>query len=135
MSISSSALLLPLVALTTACVPAMRAGPSPFDDAPASAANDVLDMSVIVTNNHWLPMRVWVEWPDRNYFLGDVEPGSRGTFMVPGYLIGRSETLRLFADPTGSIDQVLSDPIDVTRGHRIEWQLQKVLSSSRARIM
>jgi hypothetical protein len=135
MSISSRVLLLPLVALTAACVPTMRAGPSPFDEAPAPTANDLLDMSVIVTNNHWLPMRVWVEWPDRDYFLGDVEPGSRGTFTVPGYLVARSETLRLFADPTGSIDQVLSDPIDVTRGHRIEWQLQKVLSSSRARIM
>jgi len=135
MSISSRVSLFTLLLVTSACLPTMRAGPSPFDEAPAPSANDLIDMSIIVTNNHWLPMRVWVEWPDRDYFLGDVEPGARGTFTVPGYLIGRSETLRLFADPTGSIDQVLSDPIDVTRGHRIEWQLQKVLGSSRARIM
>ena len=135
MSISCRAPALTLLVFVSACVPTMRAGPSPFDGGAAPTANDLLDMSIIVTNNHWLPMRVWVEWPDRDYFLGDVEPGSRGTFTVPGYLIGRSETLRLFADPTGSIDQVLSDPIDVTHGHRIEWQLQKVLASSRARIM
>ena len=92
-------------------------------------------MSIVVSNDHWLPMRVWVEWPDRDYFLGSVEPGSRSTFMVPGHLVARFESLRLFADPRGSIDQVLSDPIDVTKGHRIEWQLKKVLGSSRARIM
>ena len=92
-------------------------------------------MSVVVYNNHWLPMRVWVVWPDHNYFLGDVAPGARDTFTVPGYLVARAATLRLFADPTGSIDQALSEPIDVRHGHRIEWQLQKVLASSRARIM
>lgn len=107
----------------------------PFAAPRGGSSTDVVDMPVVVFNNHWLPMRVWVEWPDRNYFLGDVEPGARGTFSVPGYLVARSKTLRLLADPTGSVDQVLSDPIEVKRGHRIEWQLQKVLASSRARIM
>lgn len=135
MSISYRAPALALLLFVSACVPAMRAGPSPFDETPASSAQSLVDMSIVVTNNHWLPMRVWVEWPDRDYFLGDVEPGGRSTFTVPGHLVARSATLRLYADPTGSIDYVLSDPIDVTTGHRIEWQLQKVLASSRARVM
>ena len=135
MSVRYGGSLIALVLVTSACVPTMRTGPSPFDATPHRSRRDVMEMSVVVTNDHWLPMRVWVEWPDRDYFLGSVEPGERGTFSVPGYLVARAETLRLYADPTGSIDYVTSDPIDVTKGHRIEWLLRKVLTSSRARIM
>jgi len=135
MSASPRAPVLALLVLSTACVPVGRAGPSPFDGPRTPSRLDDAEMSVVVVNNHWLPMRVWVEWPDRDYFLGDVEPGGRSTFTIPGHLVARSATLRLYADPTGSIDYVLSDPIDVTTGHRIEWQLQKVLASSRARVM
>ena len=135
MARATTGLTLAILASTAACMPVGRAGPSRFDSAPAPSRRDVVEMSVVVYNNHWLPMRVWVVWPDHNYFLGDVAPGVRDTFTVPGYLVARAATLRLFADPTGSIDQALSEPIDVRHGHRIEWQLQKVLASSRARIM
>jgi hypothetical protein len=80
-------------------------------------------------------MRVWVEWPGMRRFLGDVAPGAAATFQVPAE-IGRTRgRLRLYADPTGSIDDVMSDPIDVGDVHRIEWRLRKVLASSRARVM
>jgi len=94
-----------------------------------------VDVSIDVTNDYWLPIRVWVDWPDGRYFLGDVEPGRTNAFRLPGYLAERSETMRLFGDAVGSVDQILSDPLDVRTGRHIEWRLHRVLSFSRAHIM
>ncbi|HSG08757.1 MAG TPA: hypothetical protein VLA36_10400 [Longimicrobiales bacterium] len=80
-------------------------------------------------------MRVWVEWPGMRRFLGDVAPGGAATFQVPAEIRGTRGRLRLYADPTGSIDDVMSDPIEVGDGRRIEWRLRKVLANSRVRVM
>jgi len=121
--------------LAAGCVVPGRSGPSPFDGASVQPVRQVVDVSIDVTNDYWLPIRVWVDWPDGRYFLGDVEPGRTNAFRLPGYLAERSETMRLFGDAVGSVDQILSDPLDVRTGRHIEWRLHRVLSFSRAHIM
>ena len=105
-------------------------GPSAAPAMPAAAT-----LSVVVSNEHWLSMQVWVYWPGMRRFLGDVAPGSSTTFQVPGDLVRRFESLRLYADPTGSAEDVLTDPLDVRGGRRIEWRLRKMLLNSHARVI
>jgi hypothetical protein len=78
---------------------------------------------------------VWLERPDGRFFVGEVGPGEVDTFLVPGYLVTGLETLRLFAGATGTVDEVVSDPLDLRRGRHIDFRLRRVLLSSRARIM
>jgi hypothetical protein len=121
--------------LSTACASPRRVGTSPFERPSTSwrAQND--DLVIVVQNEHWRSMRVWVDWPGCHEFLGDVAAGSTATFQLPAPLARRYPSLKLYADPSGSTDEVRSEAIDVTWGHRIEWRLHKVLANSRARIM
>jgi hypothetical protein len=110
--------------------------PSPFAPARDGVRSAMsADVRVEVRNEHLLPMRVWAEWPGLRRFLGDVAPGSATIFLVPRDLVERLGPLRLHADPTGSVDEALSDPIDVAWGTRVEWRLRRVLANSRVRVM
>jgi hypothetical protein len=121
--------------LSVGCATPGRMGTSPFERLSTSwrAQND--DLVIVVQNEHWRPMRVWVDWPGYHEFLGDVAAGSTARFRLPAPMARRYASLRLYADPDGSTDEVRSDAIDVTRGHRIEWRLRKALANSRATIM
>jgi len=123
-----------VVAFLWGCAPGFRTT-SPFDGIVTRADPQVLDLPIEVSNDHWLPMRIWVEWPGMSRFLGDVAPGTTATYQVPRELVRRFGPLRLHADPTGSIDEVLSAPLDLAHGSRVQWRLRKVLSNSRARVM
>lgn len=122
-----------LLACTVACAPA--AGPSPYDALDAERASfQAPDLAIEVRNDHWRTMTVWVHWPGTRHFLGDAEPGTITTFRVTADLVRRFETLQLYARPSGSGDEVVTKPIEVRRGHRIEWRLSKVLTNSRMRV-
>lgn len=126
---------LALVVLAAGCAPVVNGAPSPFDDAASRRETTAMDVMVEVRNQHWLPMRVWVEWPTMARFLGDVAPGGSAAFSVPGYLVQRMGGMRLHAETRGSIDEVLTEPIDMGGGRRVEWTLRKVLGNSRPRII
>jgi hypothetical protein len=112
-----------------------RHGPSPYDGRAAPPVAAATDLTVEIENDHWLQMRVWVEWPGVRHFLGDVNPGTRDAFHVPAYLIQRLGDPSLYAECMGSIDEVHTDPIHLGYGHRVEWRLKKVLENSRPRVM
>ena len=126
---------LALSVLALSCVPLGRSGPSPFERRSSDAAFSAADVMVEVQNQHWLEMRVWVEWPGARHLLGNVEPGGSAVFQVPGQLMRRPAEPRLYAESVGSIDEVHTGPIDLTAGHRIEWRLKRVLANSRPRVM
>lgn len=124
-----------ILALGVGCVPPGQVGTSPFERRSDSWHERDADLFIVVRNEHWRPMRVWVDWPGWHHFLGDVAAGEVATFRLPASLARRQPSLRLYADPTGSTDEVRSEAIDVSRGHRIEWRLRKVLADSRAIVM
>lgn len=128
---------LPLALSTVAlsCAPAGRHGPSPYDGPHLARRSAAPNVTIDVENQHWLEVRVWVEWPGVHYLLGNVDPGTRNAFHVPGYLIDEMGSPRLYAEPMGSIDEVLTDPIELGHARRIEWKLKKVLENSRPRVM
>jgi hypothetical protein len=131
MNARMSAIGLVLAAISCGCTTPGRPGvDSPFD-ARADRSTVTIDLTVTVRNEHWLPMRVWVQLPGRRYFFGDVSTGSVAGFRIPAPEIRGAPTLRLVADPTCSVDQYPSKPIDVRHAVRIDCKLQKVLANSR----
>jgi hypothetical protein len=123
-----------LVGALSGCAAPGRGGPSPFDRG-SDALAQAVDVSVQVTNDHWSTMRLWIEWPDGRYFLGDVESGRTTTFRVPAHVARRFSTLRLYADAKGGAESILSDELDLGRGRHVAWRLHRVLSFSRAHVM
>jgi len=123
-----------VVGFVAGCAVPGRGGPSPFDRGRDVVA-PMVDVSIEVTNDHWSSMRLWIEWPDGRYFLGEVDSGRVQTFRVPAHVARRFDTLQLYADAMGSADSVLSEELDLGRGRHVTWRLHKVLSFSRAHIM
>lgn len=130
------ALTLALSVMSTACASARTDSPfSSTGTQPRSPSPSTADLSIEVRNQHLLAVHVWVQWPGERRFLGDVPAGTANTFRVPATMAHRFDSLRLYADPVGSVDDVLTGPIKIGHGHRIEWRLEKVLANSRARVM
>lgn len=126
-----------LVSLTlvAACAHQPRSAPSPSGDGIKQDQGAPLQLRVEVRNEHWLPMHLWVEWPHMRHFLGDVAAGGVAVFEIPGDLVTHHGSFRLFADASGSIDHVLTAPIDLRGSHRVDLVLRKVLANSRTRVM
>lgn len=122
-----------LLLWSIACASVADAKPAPegwSEGTPPLAA----DLAVEVHNEHWNPATVWVHWPGLRHFLGDAPAGATTTFQIPADLARRFETLRLHATLTGAADELTTKPIDIQRGHRVEWRLRKVLANSQARV-
>lgn len=125
-----------LAFLVAGCATGRHTIPDPFGGvARETTGLAAAEVSVVIRNDHWLPIRVWVEWPGSTRFLGDVPAGSSVLYQVPGDLVVRHGPFRLRADPTGSADEARSEPIDLRAGHRVEWRVLKVLANSRVRVM
>jgi hypothetical protein len=62
------------------CAATRQVGTSPFDRRSSSWSARTDDLVIVVRNDHWLPVRVWVDWPGCHEFLGDVAAGDVGTF-------------------------------------------------------
>lgn len=87
---------------------------------------DRFNVSVRVENDQWFEMRIFVEGGiGAQKFLGNVQPRSASAFMLPAHLVNSGAELRLLADPIGSTQQMLSDPLDIGDGHNIQWKLRK----------
>ena len=123
-----------VVGILAGCAVPGRGGPSPYDRG-SDFVVPMVDVSIDVLNDHGSSMRLWIEWPDGRYFLGEVASGRVQTFRVPAHVARRHATLRLYADALGSADSVLSEELDLGRGRHVTWRLHKVLSFSRAHVM
>lgn len=123
----------PLVTLACASSPRPFSadGPTARGERSTSGAN----LFIEVRNGYYLPVRVFVDWPGSRRFIGDVQAGSVQRFALPAELVRQHPTLRLYADPEGSIDSARTGPLKVHPGNYVSWTLNKVLDSSRAYVM
>jgi len=121
---SRTAVALLLLALSAACAP--RTAPSPFRTRPANAEG----VTVEVSDDHVLDMRVYLIRGVTPVPLGSVGSGERRVFHVSAAELGQSGEIRLMADPLGSQDRFVTEPISVSPGQRVVWRLAHRLSLS-----
>lgn len=108
---------------------------APATERPLSSTQEpATDPVVEVRNDHLLSVRIFTFWSGTRYFLGEVPPGTVASFRVPRELV-RGDQIRLLADPIGSADEYMTDPVELGGGRHIEWQVRTYLRGSRLRIM
>lgn len=113
-----------LVALSVgACAP--RAGVKSGPAAPASAA-----ASVRVTNNNWSDMTVYMERTGLRVRLGTVTSMGSQTFRVPGSVLGGEGDVRLVADPIGSRESYVTQPVQVWPGQMVAFKIENHIAVS-----
>ena len=132
------AALLALLVGSSAAVPAQtlreRAPVAQNERAPDRAGEPV---SVRVTNNNWLDMRIYVvetatlqrRWP-----LGDVTGLSTARFEIPDHLGAELGHLVLVAEAIGSRERRSTDRLPTWPGARVVWNIQATLSLSFATV-
>ena len=94
-------------------------------------------VTVRVTNNNWLDMRIYVvetsilqrRWP-----LGDVTGLSTARFEIPEHLGAELGHLVLVAEAIGSRGRQLTPHLQTWPGARVAWTLQNRLSLSFATV-
>jgi hypothetical protein len=124
MTCRASALACAALALAViACSQSTRsAGPS--GAAPASAT------TVIVENNNWLDMNVYVLRSGARLRLGTVPSIATRRFALPAGATIATNDVRLEADPIGSSRSFVSSPIPFIEGDDIIWRLENYLPLS-----
>lgn len=88
------------------------------------------DITVLVKNNAWSSIHVYVVAGGQWSSLGVVSSQNRSDYTVPRSMLGGRNEIRLVADPIGSNRGYFSDPILVEPGDQVEWTLQNNLNLS-----
>ena len=94
-------------------------------------------VTVHVTNNNWLDMRIYVvetttgrsRWP-----LGNVTSLSTARFEVPDHLGAELGSLLLVAEAIGSRERRFTEPLQTWPGALVDWRLEGRLSLSYASV-
>lgn len=88
------------------------------------------EIRVEVVNDNFLDMGIFVMEGSTNFRLGDVTGKSSANFSLDLDMISPSTGLRLLADPVGSRDAYLSDPVTVNPGTIVVFNIAPALSQS-----
>jgi hypothetical protein len=86
--------------------------------------------TLVVENNNWLDMTVYVVRNGMRSRVGSVPSLSRSKFVLAPSLIGGSGNFRILADPLGSSTGYTSDPIFVTTGQEVRFKVENNLRTS-----
>jgi len=95
----------------------------------------MIDVNVQVHNDHYGPVLVTAVWDDMTYFLGEVGVDETRIFRLPGYLVSERGGPRFLADPRGSTQEFLTDPVPAETARWIQWTLKRNLHPSRPHVM
>ena len=123
--------------LSTASCTTPSSSANPFDRQqngkrdPASR----MDLMVRVQNEHFDFVRVSAVWGKTHYYLGDVPPGETDTYRLPGHLLESLGGPRFLANPKGSANEQLTDPVSCEQARWVEWRVKRHLLPSRPRVM
>jgi hypothetical protein len=80
--------------------------------------------TLLVENNNWADMTVYVVRNGIRARVGTVPSFGRARFVLSDALVGGSGELRLLADPIGSNNRFLSDPIHLGPGQQVRFRLE-----------
>lgn len=85
---------------------------------------------VQVTNNNWADMNVYVERGGMRTRLGTVTSMTSRRFDIPRAFTTSSSSVRLVADPIGSRESHMTQPVQVFPGQTLEFTIQNHLAIS-----
>ena len=100
------------------------------DEAPARFGEPV---TVQVTNNNWLDLRIYVVetlTSRRRWHIGNVTGLSTASFEIPDHLDADLGNLILVAETIGSRQGKLTDRLQTWPGAMVDWRIGAVLSQS-----
>ncbi|MGH7468537.1 MAG: hypothetical protein ACRENP_11305 [Longimicrobiales bacterium] len=80
--------------------------------------------TLLVENNNWSDMAVYLVRNGLRARVGTVPSFSRARFVLSDALVGGVADLRLLADPIGSNQKYLSDPIRLGPGQQVRFRLE-----------
>ncbi|MGH7475493.1 MAG: hypothetical protein ACRELD_04335 [Longimicrobiales bacterium] len=126
-----TALLIGTVFLPVGCAPSFEGH---FRDS-AARGPDAHPLMLNVRNDHWLPVRLFLVSVGGRQFLGEIAPGARAEYQISSVGAGGAGSLQLIADPLGSADEVMTEPVELGGARWIEWRLKRDLRTSRPRTL
>ena len=77
-----------------------------------------------VENNNWADMTMYLVRDGVRARLGHVTSMGRGRFVVPAPLLSGAAHVRIMADPIGSSQYWMSQPIMITPGAQVSFRLE-----------
>lgn len=87
-------------------------------------------VTLVVRNYNWNTVHVYVMGGGQTVSLGQLTTMDRATYVIPTSLLVSEQSVRLIADPIGSVQAYISEPVFVSPGDRIEWSINNVLAQS-----
>jgi hypothetical protein len=87
-------------------------------------------VQVNVQNDNTNDMDVYVMGGGQVWRLGHVTGLSNATLTIPAGIVASSPQLRLLADPLAAFNAYLSDPVTVTSGDTVQFQIGSALGLS-----
>jgi hypothetical protein len=88
------------------------------------------DVPLHVVNNHWLDVAVYVIHDGQRTRLGVAGGTAETQLTLPHYLVGMGGHIQLYGDPIGSLEQAVTEVLNVQPGQFIEWLLEWGLERS-----
>ena len=79
---------------------------------------------LLVENNNWADMAIYIVRDGMRTRLGTAPSLRSAKFALSDALVGGSAEIRLLADPIGSSQRFLSQPIHVMPGHQVRFRLE-----------
>lgn len=121
-----------ILTLTIACVSTH----DPFQDISDGKipGRPQMDLIVRVENQHYDPVSISAVFADMDYHLGVVRPGGSQNFRLPSYILASHGGPRFRADPEGSAQDLLTQPVNCVRARTVEWRIKRNLHASRPRV-
>jgi hypothetical protein len=86
--------------------------------------------TMVVENNNWSDMTVYLLRDGVRTRLGAVSSMSRSTFVLSNAMLAGSGELRVLADPLGSPHKWTSQPILLNPGSQVRFRLENNVSLS-----
>jgi hypothetical protein len=87
-------------------------------------------VTLSVRNYNWNTVHIYVMGAGQNVSLGQLSSMDTATYVIPRSILASDRSVRLIADPIGSRQAYISDPVFVTAGDRIEWTINNALAQS-----
>ena len=105
-----------------------QTAPSPFTG--GAAGREAREIRIEVVNNNFADMTIYVMDSGTNFRVGDVTGKTTARFTLDPNQISPSAGLRLLADPIGSRDAFLTDPVSAGPGSFVVFTIGAALSQS-----